>query len=115
MTDTTVLGSVVLLARAEPTDHTISVLVGVVRCFVVTFVAGEDFGAAAETEPTVGFAVMGAAASARELLAADDAELFFRLMEKETRLLVWKTIQNRVLGLYLPSRVVEPRLLWLMH
>lgn len=64
----------------------------------MTFVAGEDFRAAAETEPTIRFAVVGAAALARELLPADDAELFFGLMEERTRLLVGKTIQNRWLG-----------------
>lgn len=64
----------------------------------MAFVASEDFRAAAETKPTIRFAIVVAAALARELLAADDAELFLGLMEKRTRLLVEKTIQNRVLG-----------------
>lgn len=85
MTNATVLGSVVLFARAESANHTIGVLVGVIGYFVVAFVAGENFGTAVETKPTVRFAVVSAAASTKKLLASDDAELFFRLMKKRNR------------------------------
>ena len=80
MTQTTVLWPVILFARAEAADHTIGVLIGMVRCFVVAFITRKDSGAAAEAEPTVGLIVVLTATATREFLACDDAEFFFRLV-----------------------------------
>ena len=73
MTDAAVLGPIVLLPRAVPANHAVGVFVRVVASRVVALVAGEDFGTAAEAEPAVGFAVVGAAAVPGQGLAGDDA------------------------------------------
>ena len=62
MTDAAILGPVVLLSRTVSANHAISVFVRMVALRVVALVAGEDFGAATEAEPAVGFAVVGTAA-----------------------------------------------------
>ena len=62
MTYTAVLGPIVLLSRTVSANHAVSVFVRMVAVRVVALVAGEDFGAATEAEPAVGFAVVGTAA-----------------------------------------------------
>lgn len=61
-------------------DHAVSVLVRVVGCFVVAFVASKDLRAATEAEPAIGFTVVRASATPWQFLACNDAELFFRLI-----------------------------------
>ena len=63
MTDTTVFGSIILLSRTVSANHAISVLIRMIAFSIMTFVAGEDLRAATESEPTVGFAIVGAATS----------------------------------------------------
>ena len=46
----------------------------------VLTVTREDFRAAAETEPAVRLSVVGAAATAGQFLARDDAEFLFGLL-----------------------------------
>lgn len=69
MANPAILWPVILLARAESADHTIGMLVGMIGRVIVAFIAGEDFGAAAEAEPAVAFAVVLAAAATGEFLA----------------------------------------------
>ena len=77
MTHATVLRPIILLSRTVSANHAVGVLVRMVAVRVVALVAGEHFGAAAEAEPAVGFAVVGAAAAPGQGLARDDAEGFF--------------------------------------
>ena len=73
MTDAAVLGPIILLPRAVSANHAVGMFVRMVAVRVMALVAGEDFGAAAEAEPAVGFAVVGAAAVPGQGLARDDA------------------------------------------
>ena len=43
MTDRTILWSIILLSRTVPTNHAISVLIGMIAFCIMTFVAGEHF------------------------------------------------------------------------
>ena len=73
MTDAAILGPVVLLSRAVSANHAVGVFVWMIAFRVVALVAGEDFGAATEAEPAVGFAVVGAAAVPGQGLPCDDS------------------------------------------
>ena len=77
MADATIVRAIILLPAAEAAQHAIGELVRMIGLlFVVAAIAREDLTAAGETEPSVAFAVVGAASFAREGRSCCDAEVF---------------------------------------
>lgn len=81
MTNATIFRPIILLPRAIPAYHAISMLIRMIALRIMTLVAGKDFRAAAEAEPAIALAVVGTAAATGEFLAGYYAEGFFRLGE----------------------------------
>ena len=81
-TDAALFRPIVLLPRAITADHPVSMLIRMVACGVMAFVACKDFRAAAETEPAVAFAVVLTAAAPGEFFSCDYAERFLWLCWK---------------------------------
>ena len=73
MTNAAVLGSIILLSRTESANHAVGVLIRMIAFGIMTFVAGEHFRAATESEPAVGLPIVGAAAVSGQGLACGDA------------------------------------------
>lgn len=72
-----VLRTVVLLARAPPTDHALGPLVDMLLSLVMALVARVHLLAAREAEPAVRLGVVAAAAALGELGAGHEAQGFF--------------------------------------
>ena len=76
-TSPAILRSIILLSRAEPTDHPIRPLIDMFLRLIMTLITRVNLLATAESKPAVTLGIMSALASPRKLGTRRDAKSFF--------------------------------------